>query len=112
MNSVCFNNVTLATDSATRIVRVTGFNSVVSISNFLISNSDLFSEQAIYMEGSYQQVAILALTAENLTIDTDGSIFSIEVVSVLQASQFSFNNIQSYSSDSTNNYMIDIISVD
>ena len=112
MNSVSFNNVTLATDSATRIVRVTGFNSVVSISNFLISNSDLFSEQAIYLEGSYRQVAILGLTAENLTIDTDGSIFSIEVASVLQASQFNFNNIQSYSSDSTNNFMIDIISVD
>ena len=93
-------------------MRISGYNSVVSISNILISNTDLFSEQAIYMEGSYRQAVIFVLTAQNITLDTEGSIISFEAAAILQASQFSFNNIKSYNSDSTNNFMIDIISID
>ena len=111
VNDAVFNNISFA-ETANQILRIVGFNSVLILSNITFTNIDVFSKQAFLIQGSYQQMVISGVTAQNLTLDTDGLIVSIELATILQASLFHFTNIHSYDSDSTNNFMVDIVSMD
>ena len=48
------------------------------------------------------------LNFENITIDTDTSVILFESLKMLSLNGATFNNIGSYISESTNNYMIKI----
>ena len=111
VNDAVFNNISFA-ETANQVLRFEGFNSVLILSNITFTNIDVFSKQAFLIQGSYQQMVISGVTAQNLTLDTDGLIVSIELATILQASLFHFTNIHSYDSDSTNNFMVDIVSMD
>ena len=111
VNDAVFNNISFA-ETANQVLRIVGFNSVLILSNITFTNIDVFSKQAFLIQGSYQQMVISGVTAQNLTLDTDGLIVSIELATILQASLFHFTNIHSYDSDSTNNFMVDIVSMD
>ena len=58
------------------------------------------------------QIAISYVTADSLSTDTDGAVFSIELATVLQANSLAFTNISSLTLDSSNNYMIMISDMD
>ena len=111
VNDAVFNNISFA-ETANQVLRFEGFNSVLILSNITFTNIDVFSKQAFLIQGSYQQMVISGVTAQNLTLDTDGLIVSIELATILQVSLFHFTNIHSYDSDSTNNFMVDIVSMD
>ena len=49
-----------------------------------------------------------SVSFQNITIDTDTSVILFESLKMLDFNGAIFNNISSYSSDSTNNYMIQI----
>ena len=104
-------NITL-TEFTSELVKITGIGSVVAMTDILITNIDLFSKPAVYFKDYYRQVTIFDVNVDNVTTDTDGSIINIQQATILQASQLSFTNIHSYSSDSTNNYMMEIVSMD
>ena len=52
------------------------------------------------------------ISGHNLKTDTDGSIVKIDLATILQASLFSFSNVTSHDSDSSNNYMVLISAMD
>ena len=70
------------------------------------------SSSALKFEGDFNQISISELTVDNMTIDTDGAILNIDSVKSLQISNLNFANIDSYNSDSSNNYMVSISSMD
>ena len=89
-----------------------GFQTVLSLTNISVSNTDVLSENAIFLEGLYSQTIISGVVADNVSANTDGSIIIVQLATILQASQFIFTNINSSTADSTNNYMILIQAMD
>lgn len=111
ISNTVFDNITL-TSFTIDTVRITGVGGSTTLSNVSITNSDFLSTPSVYLEGSYGQIVMAQITADNLTTDTQGSIIKIDLATILQASYLTFSNINSYTSDSNDNYMIDITAMD
>ena len=62
-------------DSPSGLIEMIGVNSVFQITNLNISNWDLHSSSVLYLEGIYGRITISGINAENLTTDTDASVF-------------------------------------
>ena len=105
------NNSTL-NSFTNELVRVTGVGTVLTMNDISISNTDLLSKPGIYLDGFYSQTILAGAVIDSVSTDTDGSIFKFDLATILQISQFSFSNINSSTSDSTNNYMILIGAMD
>ena len=94
------------------LITITGVGGPVILTNTSVSNSNLFTSSALHLENNFAQIAISGFSGENLITHIDSSILKIDQATILQASDFSFNNLSSYNSDSSNNHMISIIAID
>ena len=111
IQNMVLDNNTLIT-SNTELVRITGMGAPVTLLNTSISNSNFFKSSAIHLRNNFGQITITKLLWENVTTHVDSSIIDIDLATILQASNLSFTNISSYDFDSSNNYMISIVSID
>ena len=84
----------------------TGIRTALSMRDVSVSNTDQFSRPAVLIESFFYQIQIAEVMIDNVSIDTDGSIFKIELATVLQLCQLNFTSIKSSTSSSNNNYMI------
>ena len=109
-NVILDNNI--LTTSSDELIEITGIGTSLTMSNISITNTDLLSSPAIHWEGNFGQIAMTQISGHNLKTDTDGSIVKIGLATILQASLFTFSNITSHDSDSSNNYMVLISAMD
>ena len=105
LNNITMNGIDIQI-SQSKLFRFTGIGTVIHLSNILIKNWDLSSSSAIQFDGTLSQIVISHVTSDSLITDTDGAVFNIEFVTILQTSSLAFTNISSSTLDSSNNYMI------
>ena len=99
--------MSLSTDTP-RWVIVYGLETDFVLNGANIHNLDLYKSSAIAFTETFNSITMNNLSFENITVDTDTSIVMFESLEMLHLNGATFSNISSSSSESINNFMIEI----
>ena len=110
LNDLVFINSSM-TSTVPDWIEFIGTNSQANISNIHIENIVSYTTPIIMFSGSWLQLEAKNISVKSSSVDSDTSLIYLPVTT-LNIDGIHFENIEGHSQDSTNNFMIELSSID
>ena len=106
ISNLTVTDMSLSVDESLWVV-VYGLNTELVVNGLNMLNLDLYKSPAVDLKNTFSSITMNNLHFENVTIDGDTSVIIFESIKKMFLNGAFFNNISS-SSESVNNFMIQI----